>query len=549
MSNNMRNTKSNSISKRNGNKKWRSKTASRSKGIEKKDDAITVDEGFHGNIAGNNDVMWYKKHPELMVPATQIPFVEIAGTERAMNKIAQKVNDSNVVPWISDATLMTLEIKPTLGHSLNSYSAVNQTARLLFDQVVGRKSQDPGFDAPDLMLYHLALAQIYEAMQWAARNYGFIRLYEPRNVAYPDVLLYANNCNPNDWKVQTLDFVRMYNELVTRLAQMPTAKSMDLFHRSQWKYQNLYKEGISTREQLYMLVPTGFLWYTENTETGAGALTFKGFAQYKSTSAGLSMSDIIRYLSDMINSFISSHSNRQIATWILNAIPSFNLNIISSLDPNYMVSALFNPEVLNQIKNATLITQINGVDVTVSQDVERNIIISDPACVVDSTNLANKAILTMLSEDQLLNSPMEVPSMDDIILNTRFKSFVYTNDDSIYHVQCFNDIIVNGRIYVGSNLGYTTFNTVLYAGDQTTGVPSDAIQKLALLSQFKYSPATYILLLDTVNNKVLDVKEFFESENVAVINAADVDKINKAAWLSLLDCPSIGQAITQNLGK
>lgn len=509
-----------------------------------------LDTGFHGSIPGNNDSMWYKKHPELMVPATQIPFTEIAGEQRPLNVVAQQINtQSSIIPWLMDATLMTLEIKPTIGESVNQYSAVNQTARLLFDQVVGRKSQDPGFDAPDLMLYHLALAQIYEAMQWAARNYGFIRLYEPRNLTFPDTLLYANNCNPDEWKVQSVDFVRMYNELVTRLAQIPTAKSMDLFQRSQWKYQYLYTEGLSVREQLYMLVPAGFLWYTENTDNGAGALIFKSFSGYKSSSAGLSMQDIIKYLNDMITAFLDSHSNRQISTWILNAIPDFNLNILTSLDPNYMVSAIFSPEVLNQIKNATIITQTNGVDVTVKQDVEKNILVSRPQVINDSASLVDKATFAMLSERQLLNSVMEVPSIDDIIINTRLKAFLYPATDSIYAVQAFNDIVVDGRIYYGSARTYTTFHTVLTANSGLDSVPVSTLRALSLLSQFKYSPAVYVMMLDNNVKCVESVYEIFESENTAIVEAADVDKINMAAWLSLLDCPSIGQTISQDLKK
>lgn len=226
---------------------------------------------------GSNDPAWYAASNELLRDSASIPYSWPVGTpidfHNPLNLTAE--NRKWAVPGIQ-----SIQLVPSVGLSDSPSSPINVAANATYAFVRHANAGHSNYDAPDLMLYIMAMSQVYSYICYLQRAYGVATLYAQTNRYLPDALLTAMGCNPGAIRSGLSDFRYGINVLINKAASFAVPAEMTVFNRQAFLYSNIYTEGTSIKDQLYMYNPNGFWQYSWDTATQKGKLTLKSMPSY-----------------------------------------------------------------------------------------------------------------------------------------------------------------------------------------------------------------------------------------------------------------------------
>lgn len=166
------------------NRSNRAKNYRRAKEIVDTGDKIERDDYKYekdSHKARPNDWRWYANNQQLLKDFANFPYGAPVG--RTVPGYYPTANSGSAVPG-----LCTIELVPSIGVSKNENSAINVSARNIYSYVRHRNSGSTNYEAPDLMIYLMAMDSIYSFLSWMKRLYGLMMDYTPYNRYYPKLL-------------------------------------------------------------------------------------------------------------------------------------------------------------------------------------------------------------------------------------------------------------------------------------------------------------------------------------------------------------------------
>lgn len=260
--------------------------------------------------------------------------------------------------------IMTLKYMPTPGISTSNNSAVNLAARAMYSYVRHANSGHSNYDAPDLMMYLLAMDSMYAFLSWARRLYGYLSFYTQYNRYVPRALIEANGVDYDDLMSDPARFRSSLNLLIQSAGALVIPGSLGFIKKHMWMASNCYLDDMSVKAQLYQFVPNGFWIYDE--KSGPGQLTFKTLSDTHLMAIG----EIISVGRDIINPLVQSEDINIMSGDILKAYGVDNIFKVGLIEEDYSVVPSYNPAALNIIQNATILqSQITAKDNVITQDV------------------------------------------------------------------------------------------------------------------------------------------------------------------------------------
>lgn len=334
------------------------KRTTRSKGTRIRDDKPVE---FTDTNEHANDPAWYSMTPELMADAGRIPFSWSVGAPfRTKNKLLT----NQCVPGI-----LSVELCPAYGWADSATDPLNIAAFELYSYVRHANSGSPNYDAPDLMLYVLAVSNACSYIEFLRRVYGVVNVYSQRNRYLPKALVEAMNVDFDSIHQNLADFRYGINVLINKLASFAAPTELTIFNRHAFLYSQVYTEGTSVKDQLYIYNPKGFGRYilTGNkfSDAPAGALALVPFdpgvldtiVVDQNTPPTLSgkkftAQDLINYGRMLMQPLLESEDLNIMSGDILKAYGADRIFKYAFIDENYTVTPTFDIGVLEQIKNA-----------------------------------------------------------------------------------------------------------------------------------------------------------------------------------------------------
>lgn len=533
------------------------------------------EEGFtQDREYSSNDWRWYAANPSLLNGAN-LPFNYAAGTTLRL----QYPISGNVTTIGSDQSLngnyvfgglMTEEVIPSVGLSLTSNSPINIAAFQLWVKTRKNKASYSPYNAVAEMLYVRAMADVYSYITYLMRVYGMATsMFNQSNRFQPRLLLEANGVDPDVSKTELAQFRYGINLMITQAASFTVPADLPIFTRAAFMYQNIYKEGTSSKDQMYMYTPYSFLQLAWDDDPGNDDPTSKPPVYLKQVpfmydASGnrnsYTLAELLDYGQALIRPLIGNEDINMMGADILAAFEG-NIIKLTSLSEDYPIEPFFDIAVLEQMKNATILTSQNLTasvnawlrsgtwDITESANAEYiqcNPQVDTRSAVTN--NATEQARRLIMQAGRILTTTTADVGPELVLESTRlmlaFKQIVPGQNYNLALIHASE--VVAGCYFWSYEPGTTTAVITPWHGIQRFFTGNDAltsgqlnanqgtIASLVESTMFRFKPCAILITLNSGSTDGLKATDvLFDVDNYTAVHPSDLERVHETALLSL----------------
>lgn len=521
----------------------------------------TIPENEDHSKASNN-VADFSIDSNLLKNVASIPFSWAVGTPIDLdNKILSKTDSKGkfTIPGIC-----RLVVNPSISRNVDASSPINIAANRIYAYVRHANSGSKNYDAPDLMLYLISIANVYGYILQLQRLLGTIGTYSVYNRYVPDTLISAMGGDPNSIRNNLANFRARLNMLITKAASFAVPANMPYFKNMAETLGNYYCEGTSFKDQMYLVYCHGFYRFNLNTD-GSGMLQMV----YPS---GSTVDDLMNFGESLLDPLTYSEDMNIMSGDILKAYGSDGIYKLATIPEDYAIMPLMDIPVLEQIKNAVTVGMlwdnktVANIGDNIYQDPTHAYLKCDNVLTTfkrdgENDTVANAIALSLqtLDERRIMTTTTKDVSPELVMENSKFMVAVdgYTHDAgsavASVNLHTRNFTPLRFEIYHGDVQGDGTVKIASHAFTYATPIDfSDNdmlkmwVHKNAISRHFKFSPIVHALGYKP--GSASPAVSFAESEiyqdvdNYAIIEDQTLQAMHEAAMLSLLHVVSVGQA-------
>lgn len=418
-------------------------------------DAKYDEQANTGRTDASNDVEWYGKDNQLIKDAANLSFFQTAGLPYEL-QVPQGVTLSNNKK--RNPGIMSFKVMPTPGSCGEWSSVANVAIRDIYSFIRHANSGHSNYDAADLGMYMLAYDSCLAYYAWMVRGYGLARTILLKNRYTPEALMAACGINYSSIVSNLAQFRAYINTFAARLSALKVPSSWHIMERHMWMFSHVYADAPVDKAQFYVFAPAGFWEYRTGTTPETTGL-------YPITGFGNADFGVITSNGDkLLNSILNNEDFNIMSGDIIKAFGDnvFRLNLIAE---DYSVLPVYDPEVLLQIHNATV---LHGIDVStwkISQDYSES---ENVGAILFKAELkiAEPTVRASLVS-KILDVPVEAPTPTMVAVATRlmFQTDLIGNETSVGILHCGTEIIVDAEIFSLSNVGIVSRKEWPFSGN------------------------------------------------------------------------------------
>lgn len=384
-----------------------------------------------------NDVSWYNRNPNLLLAAGSFPYPNRPGMVVNYGTYKPTATSGVVTNTFEGAIpgAMVLDWIPNLGRSQVATDPASVLGKEIYARVRQVYAGALEADAPDFVMYVMAMDSIFSYIAWLKRVYRCINAWSPENYFTPDGVLTAFGFTPAEivnLRTEKTELWQDINDLVLQSHKFTVPSSMDVFNRHYWMSDNIYTDAQSLNAQFYIFNLQAVYKYQElNMQSGdpAAGLAMTLLPTAKSRSSSLHAKDLYQFGVALINALVAWDDAYTINGYLRRAFEGDSQFIVSEIASTEILTPVYEPEVLMQIENSRaiprgdLITDFSGFNV--SQDVLTNAVISNPKYTIqissDSTNIFTHQMYNL---KPTLSVRSDTPTVADSVVASRLQSSV-----------------------------------------------------------------------------------------------------------------------------
>nr|AVX53449.1 putative capsid [Marmot picobirnavirus] len=519
------------------------------------------------NVSGDNDASWYAKNVQMLNDVASYSYLSPIGAPLRLEEWVDMPAYGNKGRITSYATsvpgLMTITTYPTPGLAVDATSPVNMAAQNIYTYVRYLNSGSKNYDAPDLMLYLLAMDSLYSCWNWMKRLYGLASSYNQINRYQPAAYITANCVDFEDLIGNLSDFRGFLNQVGAQINSFCVPATMNYNVRHSWMYSNVYRDSDTMKAQQYMFVPGIFYQYDETSSPKGGILrpikVCNGINPVDPATPPYTVAQLRNIITGMLNALTYSEDIGVMSGDIKKAYGDSNLFTLSAIPDDYTVSSVYSPEVMSQIENLTTcgIEADDFNTMTIAQDPDTNWIKYSPKFQ------RSGGIAAPHLRGSIVNMHKENISPADTMVATRLTSILTTNvsGDAAEFVTVGSEFVNELRIYWFAPKAWQSPGPVwkydnmvlasiqVFTLSQTSNKRPDLSQagvlaQINMMSQFDWHPLVYLIDSDLEADgdyTYFDFTGIFgDLDMYTIVGAENLRNMNNVALLSLLDVPAYG---------
>lgn len=423
-----------------------------------------------------NDPAWYKPTDQMVKDVTSLAFNQATGLRLDWGT----KNMGGAMPSIPGVAVLNLH--PTVGKSIDQNSAINVAARQIYSFVRHMNSGSKNYDPTDLMMYLMAVDNLYSFHAWMRRTYGLLQVYAYNNRYYPLGILHGMNINAEDIMNFLPTFRAYINMFALRASTLCVPNVLSIMKRHYFMYEGVWMDSSSVKGQVYAFNPDGFYHWDKNQQG-----TKLSYVALDEASEGSMKFTFIRDMGNqMLNSLLNEEDVGIISGDILKAFGVGSLWHLPDTPEDYMASVSFNAEIMTQIHNATIVESVSGDAITQDLSGDGPIIKYDPKIHVSCP---------FVEGNRLLSAPIDQPSNDLVLEMTRLTlSAMGSTYDQATTSYILTDPSYGSEICVGMTI--TQFNPTTNLWDSVAIRDSlqyhDNIKNVPMITAFDYHPNVWV---------------------------------------------------------
>nr|AIY31283.1 capsid protein [Dromedary picobirnavirus] len=457
-----------------------------------------------------NDPGWYTiLSPQLIEDAAHVNFSWPAG---------MVIPNLTLDEGFLNANLCALHSIPTI-----NYDAARTAMWSMYSALRQVNSGAKNYTPEDLFACLINGCQIYSALNWAIRFYTMSTMFNGNNRSVPYAFFEAEGADLASFIDNRSDYRAMLNAWILKFGTIALPNFMPIFAREAFLYQNVYTEGSSWRDQLYMFVPDMF-WAVSLDTTTSHVVQSQVIKTHAADDTLVTPTIVNGILTALYQNTVTSEYFNIISGDIAKMYPN-NLIMISEIGPDLTIQPLNDLTVLEQIKNA----KIYNVDIATNtfQYSGTDFMYAPTATLSHAAKFANAY------KDVLTTSKDNVTAIDIVELTRLIPYF----DENGSYITAGSDIIREVDLIAwNGKLGNARKNTLV---NHTLPVSSSSIHTIiASACQFKYLPAFSVVRGDSVS--YVFEGYMHNLDNFGIIDRTDLSAIHYAALLNLYYVPVKG---------
>jgi len=481
-----------------------------------------------------NDASWYLADPRSANEAGKLNFFDALGKVVDLTS-GHQVAGTDAIKSTSIPGILALECAPTIGKSTSEQSAANIAANRIYSFLRYANSGALTYDAPDVMMYLLAMDQIFACYGWLYRAYATMNTFSGLNRYTPKGLMLANHLDYEDFKANMANFKFALLQWEKKINSMFTPMVFTLLVRHFWMYTNYYADSESAKAQIYAYVPKSFWQYSAKSSTTGTSLTPVTLASNKYYTFG----EIKSIMDNMLEAVWTDQDCLTMSGHLMRAYGTDARAVVPPIADDAVIMPVYSPEVLSQIENATCLVDISENSVTQVQSGDNSPYINfNPTFRVNSPAYSYKKILNM-HLDEITTADVMVASRMMVTfdgLTTVTKGSAYTGKAS----SMGSEVVVSMALFEYD--GTTKTFVRKYVSEQflhsaAGKMDTDAIARRLSVTQFKQHPIMAVLDADSDKFKPLSI--LADLDNYTLVDTLEMDKLHDVALMSEFGVPFV----------
>lgn len=429
----------------------------------------SYDEATKQHVSAPNDWRWYVPNEQLLKDTGSLPFTNALGSRDNRGYFGDSYNNY-AVPGI-----MRISYAPVIGYAADTNDPVNICARNIYSFIKSFNSRAKTYDAPDLMMYLIAMDSALAFHAWIKRFYGLMNTTSFTNRYYPAAAVEAAGGDYLDLLDHITDLRAYINNFAIRLKALPIPAKLPIFQRHQWLPSGVYLDSAeSIKPQSYVFRPIGFYVLELDTD-GAGLLKFK-------TSQSQMTFDDIKSLGEHIIAPLLSGVGEEdfnlIGADILYSYGVDNVLRAETIDQSYSVLPTYDSWVLDQINNLRAYGTPKVLSMVIRQSEDKSYLVQKPVIEWAKDKPWNEAVM-----DQRVNLGDNDLSPAHVMEATRFMYVpeVKETEDhrELYPVACGTEIATSFQVFYYASQNGRPEDWKLHKSPEYTSTTTMAVDGVA----------------------------------------------------------------------
>ena len=472
-----------------------------------------------------NDPMWYAPSEEIGKAMASIPFnrfpgmpVDLVGGDAVYRDLSGK----------SIPGTLALDYSISVGSNLTATSAINIAARQLYTFVRHANSGHSNYESSDLIMFLLAMDEVYTAWLEAKRIYEVAGSFSYSNRNIPDTILYALRANGNDIRKNYASFRGRLNLLAKQISSMAVPNIYTAMARHAVLASLVLTDSTDKKSQFYVATRAYGHKFDATASTG-GKLTAYSIKHNRTAD------EIVAEIQEMLDKILPDEDMNIISGDILKAFGTDNLYVLREIPEEAACTPVFDEGILMQFKNA-LTCQAGTVNLDIEQ---KNNLVTSNVYKVTASSIAGQ----LAAGPKIFVAKGENADWKEVLESTRFMTGTVRDSNEVdMYLQAFGtEMCLRFRIsYMDYSSVAPRVNEFMFrsyegdyfiSGDEGQGELTYQ-EHVAQYSKFKYAPIVYLYSYsnEAPNAVINDFKGFLgEIDNFTVIDGPTRAKLHDVA--------------------
>lgn len=414
-------------------------------------------------IPEKNDWRYYAISEQEAKAVASFPFNVLAGRPIDL-QWKSSADATNTGLSEGGGAVMMLDYMPSIGRAGEANDAANIAARRFYTFIRHANSGAKVYEAPDLMMYFLAMIDVIVGYFHAKRDYGILQTYSRSNRNMPNALMTALGLSSTDY-ASLANYNFRLNVIANRINSFCLPKDILALQRFAYIASNVFIDASTIRGQFYIFHKKGYYMFQPVAESTGSSLKYVD--DMVPANLGLQLTHLEQQLTALFG-------DDDINTMSGDVLKAFKDNVynIAGVASDYMVEPVYDEDVLNQIQNASL-CNVSITETSLSVKQANNIIQFQPQAS-DLPNLVS-------NNAYIFNSHKDEPSYTDNIEWSR----LYTIKDGGI-VKCGLECLLQIKFISSTGATYTMTRTTFSPSGDTDW------NMLLMMSQFDWHPFVYL---------------------------------------------------------
>lgn len=374
-----------------------------------------------------NDPSWYELTPEIAKKTANFYYGYLPGFEYPLSM--KFLDPSGPVTYDSKTyipSIMAIDYFPSFGTSTSKVSGINMAATQLYTWYRQANSGARNYEAPDLMMYCLAMEDALSTWFYIRRCLQAVKFMPRENRNYPRALAHAMCFDYDDAVENYALYCARLNLLTVKFNSWAIPAEFDAIKRAIYVNSQVFTDSDSIRGQAYVFVKQAYYQFDGKTSSTGSKLSLKKFGVNTGTWDIGTPATIGTMLDQLDECLTALYYDEDITIMSGDTLKAFKDKLVTLpefVPEREQLSLVFDPDVLAQIENMTF-TSLELRSTTWDTCVGLNFdyiqgsgqIECNPMFLI---NESSKGDFPAVIKDRILNSRKDDPTYSDNLEWTR----------------------------------------------------------------------------------------------------------------------------------